>query len=119
MGRRGGSRTALYDYCPYGLCQEDMTLNHYYDPERHHRRSVRLPGYDYAEDGAYYVTLVTRERALLFGDVVDGEMKLSAIGQLVLNGWEWLSNIRTWTWTLTWSCPTTSTASSLSEAVSR
>lgn len=34
---------------------------------------------------------MTRERALLFGDVVDGEMKLSAIGQLVLDGWEWLA----------------------------
>jgi hypothetical protein len=33
-----------------------------YDPERHHRRSLRLPGHDYASSGAYFVTLVTYER---------------------------------------------------------
>ena len=68
-----------------------MTLNYPYDPELHHRRSIRLPGYDYAEDGGYFVTVVTREREMLFGDVVDGEMRLNATGQLVLDSWKWLT----------------------------
>jgi len=42
-----------------------------YDPERHHRRSIRLKGYDYAQAGAYFVTIVTHERACLFGEVVN------------------------------------------------
>ena len=39
-----------------------------YDPEKHHRRSIRLRSYDYRQEGAYYVTLVTHGRALLFDD---------------------------------------------------
>src|SRR5688572_29382040 len=48
-----------------------------YDPNRHHRRSIRLPGYDYAQVVAYYLTLCTHGRAWLFGRVVDGAMALS------------------------------------------
>jgi len=36
-----------------------------YDPPTHHRRSIRLPAYDYAGPGAYFVTIVCRDRALL------------------------------------------------------
>jgi len=43
-----------------------------YDPEKHHRRSIRLSGYDYAQPGAYFVTICTHDRACLFGEVVDG-----------------------------------------------
>jgi putative transposase len=39
-----------------------------YDPDKHHRRSIRLEGYDYTQAGAYFVTIVTHERALLFDD---------------------------------------------------
>src|ERR1051326_9491842 len=28
-----------------------------YDPEKHHRRSIRLRGYDYSQPGAYFVTI--------------------------------------------------------------
>ncbi len=38
-----------------------------YDPARHHRRSIRLKGYDYTQPGAYFVTLYTHDRAHLFG----------------------------------------------------
>jgi putative transposase len=41
-----------------------------YDPSRHHRRSIRLRAYDYSQPGAYFVTLVTQDRALLFDDPV-------------------------------------------------
>jgi hypothetical protein len=40
-----------------------------YEPERHHRRSIRLKGYDYRQAGAYFITLVTQNRAGLFGEV--------------------------------------------------
>jgi putative transposase len=59
-----------------------------YDPERQHRRSIRLPGYDYRQPGAYFVTICTRERECLFGDVVGGKMGLNDAGTIVLNCWK-------------------------------
>ncbi len=56
------------------------------------RRSIRLKGYDYAESGAYFVTVCTQNRACLFGDVVDGEMLLSDAGRIVQTVWEALPN---------------------------
>jgi putative transposase len=41
-----------------------------FDPSRHHRRSIRLPGYDYRSAGAYFVTICTHQRELLFEDPV-------------------------------------------------
>lgn len=50
--------------------------------DRHRRRSMRLPGYDYAEVGAYYVTLCTQERARLFGRVRGGVVEPSEAGRI-------------------------------------
>jgi REP element-mobilizing transposase RayT len=58
-----------------------------YDPHRHHRRSIRLKGYDYAHPGAYFITLCTHERAHLFGTVVNGEMRLNEAGRVAEQGW--------------------------------
>ncbi|MDW8215319.1 MAG: transposase [Roseiflexaceae bacterium] len=58
-----------------------------YDPEKHHRRSIRLRGYDYSQPGAYFVTIVTHNRACLFGDVVNGEMQLNQYGEIVQHAW--------------------------------
>lgn len=58
-----------------------------YHPDRHHRRSVRLQGYDYTSAGAYFVTICAKDRACLFGEVVDGEMRLNDAGTIVLNAW--------------------------------
>ena len=59
-----------------------------FDPKIHHRRSIRLPNYDYTQAGAYYITIVTYNRELLFGEVVNGEMKLSNLGQIAQREWE-------------------------------
>lgn len=58
-----------------------------YDPEKHHRRSVRLRGYDYSQAGAYFVTICTQNRECLFGDMVDGEMRLNDAGRVVHGVW--------------------------------
>jgi REP element-mobilizing transposase RayT len=58
-----------------------------YDPQKHHRRSIRLNEYDYSQAGAYFVTIVTQQRACLFGEIVDGQMLLNAAGRIVQ--WEW------------------------------
>ena len=49
-------------------------------PDKHHRRSIRLKGYDYRRPGAYYVTVVTQGRRCLFGDVMNGSMLLNEYG---------------------------------------
>jgi putative transposase len=41
-----------------------------YDPDRHHRRSIRLKGYDYSSPGAYFVTVCTRGRECVLDDPV-------------------------------------------------
>lgn len=54
------------------------------------RRSVRLQGYDYAEAGAYFVTVCTHGRLPILGDVHDGFMDLSALAEVVAECWRWL-----------------------------
>ena len=58
-----------------------------YDPERHHRRSVRIQGYDYGQPGWYFVTVCTQPREPLFGTLTRGSMRLSPAGEVVLDGW--------------------------------
>ncbi|MGQ9928667.1 MAG: transposase, partial [Chloroflexaceae bacterium] len=57
-----------------------------------HRRSIRLKGYDYAQAGAYFVTICTQNRECLFGEVVNGEMRLNTYGAAVLGAWQDLPN---------------------------
>lgn len=58
-----------------------------YDPQSHHRRSIRLKGYDYSLAGVYFVTMVSHQCATLFGDVVAGEVQLNAIGRIIESAW--------------------------------
>lgn len=58
---------------------------------RHHRRSIRLKGYDYTKDGAYFVTICARKRACLFGTVVNGYMQMNEYGWEVADCWMWLA----------------------------
>jgi len=58
-----------------------------YDPDKHHRRSIRLQEYDYSTIGAYFVTICAQGRACLFGEVRDGAMWLNDAGRMVSEGW--------------------------------
>jgi putative transposase len=53
----------------------------------HRRRSIRLPHFDYSQNGTYFVTICTWRREPLFGDVVGGEMRLNEWGQIVRDEW--------------------------------
>jgi REP element-mobilizing transposase RayT len=59
-----------------------------FDSQKHHRHSFRLPEYDYSQPGAYFVTMVAWHRECLFGEVVDGKMKLSKFGLVATQQWE-------------------------------
>lgn len=45
-----------------------------FDPQKHHRHSIRLKGYDYSLAGAYYVTIVAHGREHLFGEIVGADL---------------------------------------------
>ena len=49
--------------------------------------SARLQSWDYGQNGAYFITICTKNRASYFGDVVDGKMQLSQIGQMADKYW--------------------------------
>jgi putative transposase len=51
------------------------------------RQSIRLKGYDYSAEGAYFVTIVCKDRLPRFGDITDGEMQLSEAGKIVEEEW--------------------------------
>ena len=52
-----------------------------YNPDWHHRGSIRLRNRDYSQAGAYFITLCVENREHLVGDVVDGEMRLNESGK--------------------------------------
>jgi len=54
---------------------------------KHNRRSIRLPGFDYSTPGAYFITICTRNRQHLFGNVIDGKMILNPAGRMVETIW--------------------------------
>ena len=58
-----------------------------YNPKIHHRKSIRLKGYDYSQAGFYFVTICCQHRACLFGGIVDGAMILNDAGKMVINEW--------------------------------
>ncbi|GER93018.1 hypothetical protein A45J_0749 [hot springs metagenome] len=59
-----------------------------YNPDTHHRRSIRLKGYNYAQAGAYFITICTQGKMCLFGEIVDMEMRINDAGQMVVNEWK-------------------------------
>ncbi|MFT3895312.1 MAG: hypothetical protein QM730_27115 [Anaerolineales bacterium] len=65
-----------------------------FDPKIRHRASTRLQGFDYTLAGAYFITLVTFQRELLFGDITDGQMKLNRRGEIVQEEWFRSAGIR-------------------------
>lgn len=63
-----------------------------YDLRRRDRRSIRYQGYDYSQNGAYFVTICIENRQCLLGEIKDGKMILNDAGRLVQKWWMELSN---------------------------
>jgi len=63
-----------------------------YDPYKHHRRSIRLKGYDYSQPGWYFITICTNNREMLFGKIIGGKMELNAGGNIVKKYWRDIPN---------------------------
>ena len=69
----------------FGNCTISIIMK--YDPEIHHRRSIRLRDYDYSQEGYYFVTVCTKNRECYFGKIIHGEMELSKIGLIAHKYW--------------------------------
>ena len=54
-----------------------------YNPLIHHRRSIRLKGYDYSQAGFYFVTICVQNMKCLFGEITNSEMILNDAGKMV------------------------------------
>ncbi len=58
-----------------------------YNPDKHHRRSIRLKGYDYSKAGLYFITICCQDRSCRFGHVDNDEMVLNEFGHIAYNEW--------------------------------
>jgi len=54
-----------------------------YNPQIHHRKSIRLKGYDYSQAGLYFITICCQNRTSFFGEIKNGEMILNDAGKMV------------------------------------
>ncbi len=61
---------------------------------RYRVETTRLPGWDYAGMGYYFVTLCTEDRLPFFGIVTDGQMILSPMGEIVAREWQRTEQVR-------------------------
>jgi putative transposase len=65
-----------------------------YNPNRHHRRSIRLQGYDYTQAGVYFLTLCIQGRECILGEIASDAVRLSPFGLIVQNEWLRTAEIR-------------------------
>lgn len=63
-----------------------------YNSKIHHRTSIRLKGYDYAQAGLYFVTICCQHRTCFFGEIMNGEMILNAAGKMIEKWYDELEN---------------------------
>ena len=55
---------------------------------RLNRRSPRLPEYDYSQPGAYFVTILVKDRQCILGKVLGEAVYLSVEGKIVERIWK-------------------------------
>lgn len=58
-----------------------------FNPDIHHRQSIRITNHDYSQQGGYFITVCTHQRAHLFGEIIDGRMVLNDTGIIAQKCW--------------------------------
>jgi REP element-mobilizing transposase RayT len=58
-----------------------------FDREKHHRRSIRLKGFNYTQGNVFFVTICSYQRDCIFGNISDGVMVLNEQGKCVEKAW--------------------------------
>ena len=56
-----------------------------YNPQIHHRKSIRLKGYDYSREGLYFITICCHNRDCLFGEIIENNDLINPTQQMILN----------------------------------
>ena len=86
FGQGHGHRVPTY-LCGgiWRLCPYHKTIKMTYDPQKHHRKSIRLKEYDYSKPNAYFITICTYNKECIFGAIINGEMHLNEYGKIVDN----------------------------------
>ncbi len=75
---------------PDGLPRQIAQIKKYkmkYNPNIHHRQSIRLKGYNYSQAGLYFITICTQNRECLFGEIINGKMLLNDAGMMIETEW--------------------------------
>lgn len=71
-----------------GARRAEPDFVHYVDENNmKNRRSVRLKGYDYSQEGYYFITIDVNGKRSLFGHIIDGAMLLNECGRIVAEEW--------------------------------
>ena len=65
-----------------------------YNPEKHHRRSIRLKGFDYSQPGIYFVTICTYGHTCIFGEINGYKTVLNEFGKIAKTEWLKTSSVR-------------------------
>ena len=68
-----------------GCCYRPASMPNDRHPRRRH---LRLPAYDYSHAGAYFITVCTQDRVILFGEVIDCDVQLNEVGMIVQQTWD-------------------------------
>lgn len=58
-----------------------------YNSSLHHRRSIRIPGFDYSQPGLYFITIVTSNRIAFFGKLLNDEFRINGLGAIAREEW--------------------------------
>jgi len=58
-----------------------------HNSQKYHRKSIRLKGYDYSQEGLYFITIVCQNRTHFFGEIIDGNMILNDAGKMIEKQW--------------------------------
>lgn len=59
-----------------------------YNPDIHHRQAIRLKNYDYSQAGAYFITICTKQKQCIFGDIKNRKIRLNALGSIADKYWQ-------------------------------
>ena len=57
------------------------------DPKHYFRQSTRLKNYDYSKIGAYFITITIDGKAEVFGNIVEGRVRLNKAGEIIKQVW--------------------------------
>jgi REP element-mobilizing transposase RayT len=79
--------------CPYNA-STNTNGNHRYNPDTHHRRTIRRQEYDYSQRGAYFMTICTHDRECLFGEIINDAVNMNEYGRIIAEEWAALAELR-------------------------